>query len=96
MPWVDPAGPAVPIPANGSIARLALAPAVWRLARRWPVRRRLDVVHVHEPFAPLLGLAMTARSRAPLVGTFHTYATNGMVQRTSVKGISLHGRARFD
>ena len=94
---VDSVGPSTPLPANGSVARLALTPGAWAAAAGWPRRRRLDVVHVHEPLAPMTALAVTLRSRAPLVGTFHAaadrwwpyeragLALRGAVERLSVK-----------
>ena len=59
------------LPANGSRAPITLSP---RAAQR--VRRDLDsagteLVHFHEPFAPLLGYAELLRGRRPHVGTFH-------------------------
>ena len=35
---------------------------------------RYDVVHVHEPVAPLMGWVATDSTRLPLVGTFHSYS----------------------
>jgi phosphatidyl-myo-inositol alpha-mannosyltransferase len=37
------------------------------------VRRRFDVVHVHEPLTPLAPWIAVMRSRAPVVGTFHVH-----------------------
>ena len=33
-----------------------------------------DVVHIHEPVAPLMGWVATELTRLPLVGTFHSYS----------------------
>lgn len=71
---VDPAGRSMPVPANGSVARLALGPRTWRAVSQWLGRRHLDVVHVHEPFSPLVSMVATAVSDAPIVGTFHAAA----------------------
>ena len=37
-----------------------------------------DVIHVHEPLAPLVGWNATLGARAPVVGTFHAYSTKPM------------------
>ncbi len=47
----------------------------------WTLRKELrdggyDVVHVHEPIAPVLGWDVLTSSALPLVGTFHCYSTN--------------------
>ncbi len=64
-------GSAVPVPANGSVARLALGPLVGTRVRRW-LRTGFDIVHVHEPAAPSLSLLAVAAADVPMVGTFHT------------------------
>lgn len=67
-------GRAVPIPQNGSISRVAVSPAA--AARTRAVLRRVapDVVHVHEPYVPVVSLAATMTSPAPIIGTFHVWA----------------------
>lgn len=63
-------GGTVGLPANGSVARLALSPLAARRATGWIRARRPDVVHLHEPLAPGATLALLSRSE-PKVGTFH-------------------------
>ncbi len=67
-------GPGVAVPANGSVARLALGPAVPRRTASWLSDVAPDVLHVHEPGTP--GLASVAvrlarRRGVPVVATFH-------------------------
>ncbi len=64
-------GRSIPIPANGSVAPLALLPASsWKIVRS--VRqRRYDLVHLHEPFAPGPTWACMLACHLPLVATFH-------------------------
>src|SRR5439155_1213582 len=63
----------VNIPANGSDNRygIFIRPwAVWRFFRE----HRFDVVHVHEPYAPVLPyFALWSSLGAAHVGTFHAY-----------------------
>lgn len=63
-------GRSMPVPANGSVARLAVGPLAQRRALRAVAALRPDVVHLHEPLAPGPTWACLARPE-PLVGTFH-------------------------
>src|SRR6266699_5996757 len=47
--YVVPAGRAVPVPYNGSVARLAFGPLSAARVRRWVKEGGFDVLHVHEP-----------------------------------------------
>jgi phosphatidyl-myo-inositol alpha-mannosyltransferase len=72
LPWyVVPAGRAVPVPYNGSVARLALGFVTAARVRRWIKDGNFDVLHVHEPAAPSLGLLACWAADGPIVGTFH-------------------------
>ncbi|MDQ1677559.1 MAG: phosphatidyl-myo-inositol alpha-mannosyltransferase [Actinomycetota bacterium] len=70
--YVVAAGRAVPVPYNGSVARVALGPISLTRVRRWLREGHFDVLHVHEPFAPSLSLLACLAARGPLVATFHT------------------------
>jgi phosphatidylinositol alpha-mannosyltransferase len=58
-------------PANGSRAPLTLSPLAARRTRALLRRFRPDVVHVHEPFAPLLAWSTLLGHEHATVGTFH-------------------------
>lgn len=74
--YMVPLGRTVGIGANGSISNLAIFPAGGVVAPRRAVRAgEFDVIHVHEPVAPLVGWNATLGSRTPVVGTFHAYST---------------------
>ncbi len=64
-------GTVMKIPANGSRAPLTLSPVASRRAARTIAHFRADVVHFHEPFAPLLGWSALRAHAAPAVATFH-------------------------
>lgn len=66
------AGRAVPVPYNGSVARVAFGPRAAARTRRWLRDGAFDVVHVHEPTTPSVSLIALAASTAPVVATFHT------------------------
>jgi phosphatidyl-myo-inositol alpha-mannosyltransferase len=74
--YLTPLGRTVGFGANGSVSNLAPFPAGGVLAPRRAVRAsEFDVIHVHEPLAPLVGWNATLGARTPVVGTFHAYST---------------------
>ncbi len=64
-------GGVLKVPANGSRAPLTLSPTASRRAAQTVANFRPDVVHFHEPFAPLIGWGVLRAHRAPAVATFH-------------------------
>lgn len=70
--FVVPAGRSVPIPYNGSVARLSFGPVSYTRVRRWIRAGRFDVLHVHEPVAPSLSMLALMVADGPIVATFHT------------------------
>jgi phosphatidylinositol alpha-mannosyltransferase len=73
--YLVPLGRTVGIPANGAVSNLTFHPGTAAALVRELRRGRFDVVHVHEPNAPLASWCALDYSSAPLVGTFHAYAT---------------------
>ncbi|QXJ20101.1 glycosyltransferase family 4 protein [Actinomadura graeca] len=83
-PYVVSAGRAVPVPYNGSVARLAFGFLSAGRVRRWINEGRFDVLHVHEPAAPSLGLLACWAADGPIVGTFHaSYEKSRVVSVTA-------------
>ncbi len=70
--YAVPAGRAVPVPYNGSVARLAFGFVSASRVRRWVRDGGFDVLHVHEPMAPSLSLLACWVASGPIVATFHT------------------------
>ena len=70
--YLVPAGRAVPVPYNGSVARLAFGPVTLTRTRRWLRRGGFDVLHLHEPTVPSLSMLALFAARGPIVATFHT------------------------
>jgi len=71
-------GQAVPIPSNGSMARITLSPLVIHKVRQFLESEQFDVIHLHEPLAPVLPLAVLLFSRSANVGTFHAARTTNL------------------
>jgi phosphatidylinositol alpha-mannosyltransferase len=71
-PYVVPAGRPVPVPYNGSVARLSFGVLSNTRVRRWLRDGEFDVLHVHEPASPSLSLLACWAASGPLVATFHT------------------------
>ncbi|WP_438488952.1 glycosyltransferase family 4 protein [Streptomyces sp. S186] len=71
-PYVVPAGRAVPVPYNGSVARLNFGFLSAARVRRWLQNGAFDVIHIHEPASPSLGLLACWAAQGPIVATFHT------------------------
>lgn len=57
--------------ANGSIAPIALGPKMWFGLRSILRSNGYDIVHLHEPLTPFVGVATLMFSPVPTVGTFH-------------------------
>jgi len=70
-PYVVSAGRAVPVPYNGSVARLSFGFLSAARVRRWIREGRFDVLHVHEPASPSLGVLACWAADGPIVATFH-------------------------
>jgi phosphatidylinositol alpha-mannosyltransferase len=70
--YVVPAGRAVPVPYNGSVARVNFGPLSAARVRRWLREGGFDVLHIHEPTSPSLSLLACWAATGAIVATFHT------------------------
>src|SRR5918911_5205639 len=68
---VIPVGRSVIVPANGALPNIVLSPNAVLRVRTVLEREQFDVVHVHEPMTPAIGVAALCFARCPLVATFH-------------------------
>ncbi len=76
--FVVSAGKAIPIPYNGSVARVQFNRAVHGRVRRWLADGDFDLLHLHEPNAPSLSLWALRDAEGPIVATFHTATTKSL------------------
>ncbi len=76
--YVVSGGKAVPIPYNGSVARLRFGPATHRRVKKWLQQGEFDVLHLHEPNAPSLSMLALNIAAGPIVATFHTSTTKSL------------------
>ena len=70
--YFTPAGRAIPVRYNGSVARMTFGPVSARRVRRWLAAGDFDILHLHEPVTPSLGMLALWIASGPIVATFHT------------------------
>ncbi|NYJ74822.1 glycosyltransferase [Allobranchiibius huperziae] len=81
--YVTGAGRAVPVPYNGSVARLLFGPVTASRVAKWVERGDFDVIHVHEPVSPSLSMLTMWAAEQPLVATFHTATMRSRVMHAA-------------
>ncbi|MGQ9675156.1 MAG: glycosyltransferase family 4 protein [Chloroflexota bacterium] len=90
-------GSVIPIPANGSVARITLSLRMSGRVKRILHEEQFDIIHLHEPLVPGLPLTVLHHSKSVNIGTFHAYwginigyfYSNPLLRRFAKK---LHGR----
>ncbi len=92
-----PIGRSVPVPYGGSLARISLSVGSYRQVRQVLDREQFDIVHTHEPLAPVLPLFAVQYSEATNVGTFHACYSSARRYRLTHRLLRpwfdrLHGR----
>lgn len=70
--------------ANGAVSNLSVFPTGISNLRRELWAGEFDVVHVHEPPAPIIGWDACGFRGAPVVGTFHAYAPKWLPNNIAV------------
>jgi phosphatidylinositol alpha-mannosyltransferase len=71
-PYMTSAGRAVPVRYNGAVARMTFGPVTAARVRRWLAAGDFDVLHLHEPVTPSLGMLALWIAEGPIVATMHT------------------------
>ena len=74
--YLVPLGRTAGFKANGAVSNISITPYSTASMHTALHAERFDVVHIHEPIAPVLSWVATDQTPLPLVGTFHTYNAN--------------------
>jgi phosphatidylinositol alpha-mannosyltransferase len=69
--YVIPVGRSVIVPANASLPNLVLSPSSLMRMKRVLAQEQFDVIHVHEPIAPILSAFALLTAECPAVATCH-------------------------
>ena len=78
-----PLGRSVPVFSGGSVARLSLSWWLYRRVRDLLAEESFDIIHLHEPLAPVLPLCVLECSNTVNIGTFHAYHSPQYLYRFS-------------
>jgi phosphatidylinositol alpha-mannosyltransferase len=76
--YLVPLGRTIGFKANGAVSNLSITPYGYTTMQRELRTGEFDVVHVHEPIAPVISWLATDRAQLPTVGTFHVYSANAL------------------
>jgi len=68
---------AIGLPASGSVANVSMSYDLSSRVKKLLAREQFDVVHVHEPFVPLLPFQFVRFSQATNIATFHAARDSG-------------------
>ena len=91
--YLVPLGRTVGVGANGAVSNLSVFPEGPISLRRALSAGNYDVVHVHEPLAPMVGWDAMVFRGAPVVGTFHAYSPKAFPNHVATL---LGARRRFN
>ncbi len=68
---VAPVGRPIPVPSGGSIARVPVSPWLPAQVGEILAQANFDILHIHEPFTPMIAISALLKSNCLNVGTFH-------------------------
>src|SRR5436305_2962213 len=74
--YLVPLGRTLGLKANQAVSNISITPYALAAAQHELRVGRYDVLHVHEPLAPVAPWCVTDWTSVPVVGTFHTYNEN--------------------
>jgi len=77
--YLVPLGRSAGFKANGAVSNISLSPGGVVTALHELRQGGYDVLHVHEPIAPLAPWVLTDWLRMPVLGTFRAYSENRLI-----------------
>ncbi|MFP7364713.1 glycosyltransferase family 4 protein [Corynebacterium callunae] len=80
--FVIKGGTSVPIPYNGSVARLSFGPRMVKIVRAFIRDGDFDVLHIHEPNSPSFSMAALYFAEGPIVATYHASSSGSKILKT--------------
>jgi len=69
-----PVGRPRAIPTSGSIARVTISTRLAPTIKAVLAEENFDIIHLHEPFMPMLCTTVLRKAQTKMVGTFHAFA----------------------
>ena len=81
--YVTAAGRSVPVRYNGAVARMNFGPVAAARVRRWLRAGQFDLLHLHEPVTPSLGMLSLWIADGPIVATFHSSQSRSRILQAS-------------
>lgn len=82
-------GTVASFPFSGSNARVTISPSVYRRVKKILQAEQFDIIHAHEPAAPMLCPIVLRHSHAVNVGTFHAYRETNTVYQVARPLVAL-------
>jgi phosphatidylinositol alpha-mannosyltransferase len=95
--WTDGVyvvGRTVGLRSNGSVAPVSVSPSAARRAASLVAGGQFDVVHLHEPLAPVVGYGCLWQHQVPVVATFHRSGGSGWYR--ALRPMAQWARRRID
>lgn len=77
--FVTRGGKSVPIPYNGSVARLTMNPTMVAITKEFIAEGNFDVLHIHEPSSPSYSLVALQVAEGPIVATYHASSSGSRI-----------------
>lgn len=81
-------GGSIPIPYNGSVARLSFGPKMFKTVRTFLREGNFDVLHIHEPNSPSFSMAALRFAEGPIVATYHASSSGSKLLKAFLPVLS--------
>ncbi|ALC06071.1 GDP-mannose-dependent alpha-(1-2)-phosphatidylinositol mannosyltransferase [Corynebacterium deserti GIMN1.010] len=86
--YVVRGGSSIPIPYNGSVARLSFGPKMFSTVKAFIREGDFDVLHIHEPNSPSYSMAALRYAEGPIVATYHASSTGSKLLKAFLPVLS--------